>query len=359
MSGEYCYFDVCIGGKPLKERIVMQLFDKVTPKTCENFRRLCLGNDGKHTESDIPMTYKDSTFHRVIEGFMIQGGDFTNHNGTGGVSIYGERFPDENFDLPCDKAGLLAMANAGPNTNGSQFFITTAPATHLSGRHVVFGKVVRGMNAVRAIEHTATGAQDKPVEKCVIVDCGVCDALPPVPSLDDPKGSADVYPDYVEDLPDEVRNTNALMHSAEVIRQAGNDFFKEGKLEEAAEKYATAVRYLKAIDIFPSNEAKVNEKLIACYNNESLCNLKLNRLPAARAAASAVLRIDADNSKALFRRGMASLASGDTDSAMDDLSRAHTIEPANTEITAKLAQAKEKEKARNAKLASSLKKMFS
>lgn len=99
------------------------------------------------------MTYKNCTFHRVIEGFMIQGGDFTKHDGTGGVSIYGDKFDDENFVKPCDASGLLAMANAGANSNGSQFFITTAPAPHLTGRHVVFGKVSRGMNSVRAIEH--------------------------------------------------------------------------------------------------------------------------------------------------------------------------------------------------------------
>jgi len=137
--------DVTIGGEPAGT-IEAELFADVVPKTAENFRVLCTGEQGED------LSYAGSPFHRIIPGFMIQGGDFTNGNGTGGVSIYGGKFDDENFERKHTEAGLLSMANAGPDTNGSQFFITVAPTPWLDGRHVVFGKVTSGMDVVEAME---------------------------------------------------------------------------------------------------------------------------------------------------------------------------------------------------------------
>ena len=170
MSNSRVFFDIAVNNKSLG-RLIFQLYNDVTPKTADNFRSLCTGEKGLGGLGK-PLHYKGSSFHRIIPSFMAQGGDFTHGNGTGGESIFGAKFNDENFKIKHTKGGLLSMANAGRNTNGSQFFITFVPCPWLDGKHVVFGEVAKGIELLAQLEKY--GSQDgRPSAKIVIEDSGV------------------------------------------------------------------------------------------------------------------------------------------------------------------------------------------
>merc|ERR1719319_1038081 len=201
------------------------------PKTCKNFMKLC---EGDMTDNGTKLAYKGSGFHRIIPDFMLQGGDFTNHNGTGGISIY-----DENFEIKHTKPGLLSMANAGPGTNGSQFFVTTVATPHLDNKHVVFGEVLKGMDLVREMEQTPT-TSDKPNEPCLIADCGVLK-----PGEDDGVvvDETDPYPAFPRDITDEKIDKKK---ACDEIKTRGNELYKEKNFTAALQKYQKAERYAKA-----------------------------------------------------------------------------------------------------------------
>ncbi|KAI9275820.1 cyclophilin-like domain-containing protein [Phascolomyces articulosus] len=165
------FFDIDIDGKRIG-RIVIELFQDEVPKTAENFRCLCTGEMGLGKVSNMPLHYRGSIIHRVIKGFMIQGGDFTRRNGSGGESIYGATFSDESFVRKHTTHGLLSMANRGANTQSSQFFITTRPTPHLDGKHVVFGRVVSGYDVVQIIENEQVDERDRPLQTVMIANSG-------------------------------------------------------------------------------------------------------------------------------------------------------------------------------------------
>ncbi|KAJ4455763.1 putative Peptidyl-prolyl cis-trans isomerase CYP22 [Paratrimastix pyriformis] len=163
------FFDITIAGQNIG-RVKMELFADVCPRTAENFRVFCTG---ERKRAGLPIGYKNTSFHRVIKGFMIQGGDFLKGDGSGRLSIYGDKFPDENFRLKHTAPGLLSMANNGPNTNGCQFFVTCAPCPWLDNKHVVFGRVIDGMMYIRVVENSTVNPQNnKPRIPCIISECG-------------------------------------------------------------------------------------------------------------------------------------------------------------------------------------------
>jgi peptidyl-prolyl isomerase D len=184
-----------------------------------------------------------SCIHRIVKGFMVQGGDITAGDGTGGESIYGLNFEDENFVLKHERKGMLSMANAGPDTNGSQFFITTTRTPHLDGKHVVFGRVIKGMGVVRSMEHVSVGESDRPITDIVIVDCG---ELPEGASdgVVNFFSDGDMYPDWPNDLEEKPAEISWWMTAVDSAKSFGNEYFKKKDYKTALKKYRKAMRYL-------------------------------------------------------------------------------------------------------------------
>ncbi|ONK60844.1 uncharacterized protein A4U43_C08F23310 [Asparagus officinalis] len=297
MEGGRVYMDVSIGGE-MEGRIVIELFASVAPKTAENFRALCTGEKGIGPSTGVPLHFKGSRFHRVIKGFMLQGGDISAGDGTGGESIYGSKFEDENFEMKHEMKGMLSMANSGPNTNGSQFFITTTRTPHLDGKHVVFGKVLKGMGVVRSIEHTPVGEGDCPTVDVIIAKCGEL-----------PQGSDD-----------------------EVV-----NFFKDGDMNpdwpgDLDEKPNDVAWWINAVD-----SAKNFGN--TCF---MVCKLKLGDFKGALLDAEFAVRERDGYGKAYFRQGQAHMALNDVDAAVESFKTALELEPNDGKIKEELAAAKKK-----------------
>ncbi|CAA3008883.1 peptidyl-prolyl cis-trans isomerase CYP40 [Olea europaea subsp. europaea] len=339
-----CYLDIAIGGE-LEGRIVVELYNDVVPKTAENFRALCTGEKGIGPNTGVPLHYKGCCFHRVIKSFMVQGGDISAGDGTGGESIYGLKFEDENFELKHERKGMLSMANAGPNTNGSQFFITTTRTSHLDGKHVVFGRVIKGMGVVRSIEHVTTGDNDCPTVDAVISDCGEI-----------PEGAddgitnffkdGDSYPDWPADIDNSSSELSWWISSVEFIKGYGNDYFKKQDYKMALRKYLKALRYL---DICWEKEGIDEDKSVylrkmksQIFTNNSACKLKLGDLTGALFDTEFALRDGEDNAKALFRQGQAHMALNDIDAAVESFKKALDLEPNDGAIKKEFTAAKKK-----------------
>mmetsp|Transcript_272 Transcript_272/g.546 ORF Transcript_272/g.546 Transcript_272/m.546 type:complete len:371 (+) Transcript_272:110-1222(+) len=343
------FLDVTIGGHPAG-RIILELFKHVVPKTAENFRQLCTGEAGTGQTTGKPLHFKGCPFHRIIKNFMIQGGDFSARNGTGGESIYGAKFEDENFELKHDRPFLLSMANAGPGTNGSQFFITTVPTPHLDGKHVVFGQVLKGIGLVKELEAQEGDTNNKPFKDCVISDCGELPAGQSVADLADPLMDAG-YPMYPEDLdvPEGEDEAAFLCRAAGEIRAKGNEKFKAGDFEGAVVEYTKALKYLSADPVEAAEEAAAadaRKAKSACLSNRSACFLKLSRPREAISDCREVIEADPSNAKAFFRLGQGLVAVKEFEEALEVLGKASGLEPDDKGIKAEIVRAKKAQQAR-------------
>jgi len=353
--------DISLGGEELG-RIAFELFNDVVPKTADNFRALCTGEKGEGNAGK-PLHYKGSIFHRVIKSFMLQGGDFTNFNGTGGESIYGEKFDDENFELKHEKPGFLSMANSGPGTNGSQFFITTVATPHLDGKHVVFGKVISGMDIVREIEETKTDEGDAPLKRVEVVNCG--ELKPGYPLVHD-DGSGDKYPNSPEELDLDFelnKNLDQVLDIAKEIKDIGNTFFKEKEFAKALKKYKKALRYIEHLrkelgSTEDDEELKIRTVQVPITLNTSLMHFKLKDNDNACAMAGQVIEVDPTNPKAYYRRAQAYSAMGNHQDALNDYKTAIKLSPQDKNLRVEFEKEKKTLEAQKEKSKKMYAKMF-
>ncbi|XP_046402904.1 peptidyl-prolyl cis-trans isomerase D-like [Ischnura elegans] len=327
------YLDIMIGDEKAG-RIVLELFKNVLPKTVENFRCLCTGEKGIGIMGR-PLHYKGSVFHKAITQFIIQGGDIINFDGTGGESIYGTMFEDENFDLRHTTGGMLSMANAGPDSNSSQFFITIGPCPHLDGRNVVFGQVRKGMGIVREIGNLETD-NDFPIVKCMIYDCGELD-----PKCDLGVGECDItqdcFPPWPEDLDTNIcdMDTELVFDIIDKIKSSGNHYFTDKNYVDAGRKYKKALRYLNSfysLNLSKSNLKRADEMFDTCMLNLSAVKLRLNQNKEVVELCDKVLARDCKSAKALYRRGQALFRLNEYELALKDLKAALKILPNDKDI---------------------------
>lgn len=358
------FFDIEIKGNK-EGRITFELYDDVVPKTTENFRALCTGEKGVG-KSGKPLSYKGSIFHRVIKAFMLQGGDFTAGNGTGGESIYGEKFEDENFQIKHSKPFLLSMANAGPGTNGSQFFITTVPTPHLDGKHVVFGEVLDGKSLVRKIEGLPT-QNDKPTKDVTIVDCGQLSGDEASKATEKvPDSTGDPYEDFPEDQGQELKAPEVLKIATE-CKDFGNKAFKEGDLNLGLDKYQKGIRYLNehpevTAEDPPELSGKLTSLRFSLHSNSALLQIKLKAFDDAYKSATNATELskipDTDKAKAYYRKGLASEGLKDDDQAIEAYERAFSLAPNDPAISKQLAAVKKKAAEQAKKEKAAYKKFF-
>ncbi|KAI9123557.1 hypothetical protein K1719_004857 [Acacia pycnantha] len=322
MGRPRCFLDISIGDE-LEGRIVVELFDDAVPKTAENFRALCTGEKGIAPNTGLPFHYKGCCFHRITRSSMIQGGDISAGDGTGGESIYGMKFEDENFELKHERKGMLSMANSGPNTNGSQFFITTTRTPHLDD----CGEIPQG------------------------ADDGISNFFK----------DGDTYPDWPADLDESPNDLHWWMDAVDSIKNFGNGYFKKQDYKMALRKYRKALRYHdlcweKGVDA--DNSSCLRKTKSQIFANCSACKLKLGDLKGALLDTEFAMREADNNVKALFRQGQVYMALQDIDAAVESFKKAIILEPNDTGIKKELAAAKRMIAERHNRARDECKKMF-
>lgn len=350
------FLDISIGGKPTG-RIVVELYDDLAPIASENFLNLCTGSD---------KSYKHNYFHRVMKNFVIQAGDIVNCTdtssygtsamGTGNVSTVngGKLFPLENKQEPLDKPFKLCTANTDPDSNGSQFFISTYTQTHLTGKHTIFGQVIHGKSVVREIERVNTTNTNCPVEaeKVVIEDCGIWDELMPTPVYNacyDPIGG-DIYEEYPDDDENIDKESSELVYIASnIMKESGSLLLKQGRKQDALFKYTKCLRYV--MEYIPDDEqepewfVKYYDLKKKLYLNMALVYLQMGEANRAIDFASYLLdlpkSLDGEKGKAHYRRGMAYMLKNKYKEAVDDLSLAAMYVPKDETIKKELAKAED------------------
>jgi len=351
------FLDIHIGDE-FAGRLIIELFANVVPKTCENFLQLCRGegrrvnlDSKKQGDKEARLSYKGTIFHRVINRFMLQGGDFDNFDGTGGESIYGSVFPDENFLLKHEVAGQLSMANAGPDTNGSQFFITTIAVPHLDNKHVVFGEVRKGLGIITDIEAMDTDQNDKPLVPVSIKNCGEIvtgDDL----GIAEKDGTPDVYPHHPEDLDIDwylQANFGKILSILKDIKESGNIYYRKGDQKRAAVKYKKCCKYIAMLrDTVSSTdeeeEIKVREVEVPCVLNIAAVKIRYEEYDEAIYECNKVLEIKGELEyapdwvcKARYRRGQAQAGKRNFKAAISDLNHVLKLQPKDKGVRDQIA----------------------
>ncbi|KAH6825476.1 peptidyl-prolyl cis-trans isomerase / cyclophilin-40 / rotamase [Perilla frutescens var. hirtella] len=339
-----CFLDISIGGE-VEGRMVVELYKDVVPKTAENFRALCTGEKGVSPLTGVPLHYKGSHFCRIIRGLMVQGGAISVENGGDGESIYGLKFDDENFELKHSRKGMLSMANSGPNTNGSRFSIVTTQSARLDGKHVVFGKVIKGFGVLRSIEYVAVANDHYPTTDVVIVNCGEIPEGADDGTINFFKDN-DLYPDWPMDLDAKPDNASWMISAIESIKVIGNEYYKKHDFKMAVRKYRKALKYLDLCWEMPDITQEQCELLrkvkSQIFTNCSVCKLNLGDLEGALLDADFAIREKKDNAKAFYRQGQVHKALNNIDAAVESFQKALELEPTDGCIRKDLAIVKKK-----------------
>ncbi|XP_050521158.1 peptidyl-prolyl cis-trans isomerase D-like isoform X2 [Daktulosphaira vitifoliae] len=330
-------------------RVVIELFDDIVPKTAKNFKALCTGENGIG-QSGKPLHFKGSTFHRAIPEFMIQGGDITAGDGSGGESIYNLYFEDENFKILHNEPGIMSMANTGkPNTNNSQFFITLAPCPHLDGRNVAFGRVIKGFCVVQAISTTVT-KNDIPINPCVIVNCGELSNDSNTWDINENDRTCDIFPPFPDDWtfhPKEL-DVNQFSEVITKIKDSGNQYFNYKNYADAKRKYEKVLRYFNWYENCHKHiedDYNLLKKIkISTLLNLSTVHWKKYNYKNSIMYSKQVLNLESGNVKALFRIGQAYGALNHYSSAIKYFKRALELVPHNKKILAELMKIEKAQK---------------